>query len=645
MTYFPLRTNVMQLNLEASGMIDFFRMLPNLFSGGVYLSDPITAEVLFANDFFGSDFLFRKAGETNQESDFLAYLLPEDLNAFQEQFLANAKIQNKDKTLGDYRFLFPNTSAIRWFQFEKKKVNLPQISKTDLHLVFVREVTNEKVSEGNITEQIQFFLGLFENASVGMALQDWEGGYFRVNPRFTEITGYSIQNLTELNLRRIKGDTISKEEAEYFRFFKEGAEESHLTRKDGRRISVYRRVNAFRNAQGKPDFYYVFLDDVTEKKQIESYQIHSQKLETIGSLATNIAHDLNNYLQPIHVFSQLGEELIQAEKFDLNVLKNYFQKIRMGATNARNMIHRIIQYSKVKVGDQISSVEISSVLESSIPIFLAGLPKNVELYFDFYKHPLFTKVDAIKLSKILSELISGGILSWDDRKRGEVLVKTSALDDSKLLISIEFFGLSLPTISEYTTLDFVNFSDEEFQWTGLHLINRYVKNWHGEFLMERSDSCDLLIKIMLPLDLEKSETNESLLTQTNSKQGDIWSEIANKNIWIVDDDDAASEAIGFVLAQKNLKPTFFQSSQDALSALQKETPDFLLSDYRMRDLNGLDLIRKVKNHVPSLASVLYTGNLQGLDVERLESEGILIRSKPISIDELYETILLAFGFL
>ncbi len=82
------------------------------------------------------------------------------------------------------------------------------------HLVFVRDVTNEKVNEGNITEQIQFFLSLFENASVGMALQDWEGGYFRVNPKFTEITGYSIQNLTELNIKRIKGEKISDEEKE-----------------------------------------------------------------------------------------------------------------------------------------------------------------------------------------------------------------------------------------------------------------------------------------------------------------------------------------------------------------------------------------------------------------------------------------------
>ncbi|MCG6151914.1 PAS domain S-box protein [Leptospira bandrabouensis] len=633
----------MQTNLEASGMIEFFKVLPNLFSGGVYLTDPKSGKILFSNDFFKNNLGCHKSTEECLESDLLQWVAEEDKANFKEQFLFPNKHFDRDTIQGDYRFRMPNEILVRWFQFEKRKVNIPEMD-SQLQIVFVRDVTNEKTNEINIVEQIQFFLGLFENASVGMALQDWEGGYFRINPRFTEITGYSFQNLTDLNIKRIKGEPISEEEMEYFGFFKEGVEESRLTRKDGRRINVYRRISAFRNSQGKPDFYYVFLDDVTEKKQLESYQLHSQKMETIGSLATNIAHDLNNYLQPIHVFSQLGEEQIKLGKFDESKILEYFGKIRMGADNARSMIHRIIQYSKVKDENSSAKIEISSVIESAIPLVNAGLPKNVEAQFDFYKTPLYTKLDAVRFSKILCELTSGGLLVWDDRKRGLVRIQTSPADEYKLLVSMEFAGLSLPSLSGLNTLDFVNFGEEEFQWTGMHLINRYVKNWGGEFYIEKPEPMTVLIHIFLPL-----EEGQILLgakkTNQENKPKDVWSVISEKEIWIVEDDEAASEAISFVLSQKQISPKVFRTATSALENVKNIVPDFILSDYRMREINGLSLIRNIKKVNPNLSAILYTGNMEGLDSEELDREGILVRSKPISVDELYETILLSFGFL
>lgn len=633
----------MQTNLEASGMIEFFKVLPNLFSGGVYLTDPKSGQILFSNDFFKDNLGCQKPGKECLETDLLAWVSLEDKETFREQILSPLKLNDREQIVGDFRFQMPNETLVRWFQFEKRKVNIPSMDSS-LQIVFVRDVTNEKTNEINIVEQIQFFLGLFENASVGMALQDWEGGYFRINPRFTEITGYSFQNLTDLNIKRIKGEPISEEEMEYFSFFKEGAEESRLTRKDGRRINVYRRISAFRNSQGKPDFYYVFLDDVTEKKQLESYQLHSQKMETIGSLATNIAHDLNNYLQPIHVFSQLGKEQIVSGKFNESEVLEYLEKIRLGADNARSMIHRIIHYSKTKNEHSISRIDISSVVESTIPLLVAGLPKNVEAQFDFYKSALITKVDAVQFSKILCELTSGGIFVWDDRKRGLVQIQTKPTDEVRLLVSLEFSGLSLPSLSELTTLDLVNFKDEDFQWTGIHLINRYVKNWGGEFYLDKPDPMTLKIFIYLPLE-ESLPILKPYITSNDPKPKDVWSEIAKKEIWIVEDDEAASEAISFVLSQKQIKPKLFESSSKALQSLNQSIPDFVLSDYRMREMSGLVLIRKIKQSNPNLASVLYTGNMDGLDAEELSNEGILVRSKPISVDELYETILLSFGFL
>ncbi|WP_246052054.1 hybrid sensor histidine kinase/response regulator [Leptospira idonii] len=637
------------MNQEASGMMDFFRLLPQTYPGGVYLFEPKSGAFLFANDYFEKILGSPSKGKTFFQSDLLAKLHPEDRIHFETRSLTLSQSQEGSHFENDFRFLLDSKGLSSWLHFEEKLVRLPQISEEFLVIGFVRDVTNEKVNEQNIKEQIQFFLGLFENASVGMALQDWEGGYFRINRRFTEITGYTIHSLTDLNLKRIRGEALSPEELEYFKFFKEGMDETTLTGKDGRKIDVYRKTNTFRNAQGKPDFYYVFLDDLTEKKRKDSYHLHSQKLETIGSLAGNLAHDLNNYLQPIHVFSKLGQDLLVSsgtQEAYREKLKEFFIKIGTAADSARSMVHRIIRYSKTSEEEVIDRVDVSSALESSIPILVAESPKNVRLEFSLCEDPLFVRIDPIRFSKLIGEFVMGSIFPWDSQKEGSVHISTGVPDGNekdRFLISLRFSGLAL----SHLDLEFLNqsiFEEDEPKWILLQLANRHIKNWGGELLWEMKENSILLVSIYLPASSEKREA--PVYPKEKKIEGkDVWQDIAKKKIWIVEDDDPSRESIAMVLGLKNIEPELFATPKEALERLKSEKPDFVLSDYRMKELNGLSLLRKIKESVPYLSAVLYTGNAEGIDIEMLEAEGILVRTKPISASELHESILLSFGFL
>lgn len=355
----------MQMNLEASGMIEFFKLLPQVCSGGVYLFHSKTNQFLYTNPYFQTVFFREKQKSEYFTSDLSSSVHPDDLKLWDIEMekVSNLKLNQKREIT--FRFIFPEQSLVKWFHFSENLISIPSLSEEPLVIGFVYDVTNEKVTEENVQEQIRLFLGLFENASVGMALQDWEGGYFRINQRFTEITGYTIKELTNLNLKRVKGDILSENELAYFTILGDGLEigEATLTRKDGRKINIYRRTNTFRNAEGKPDFYYVLLDDLTEKKRVESYILHSQKMETIGNLAANLAHDLNNYLQPIHVFSQLGKEILgtdQKQSMDQYRMGEYFKKIGQAADSARSMIHKILRFSKSTEADVISVVDVSA---------------------------------------------------------------------------------------------------------------------------------------------------------------------------------------------------------------------------------------------------------------------------------------------
>ncbi|GBF50481.1 PAS domain S-box protein [Leptospira ryugenii] len=643
--------------MEASGMMDFFTLLPEVWDGGIFLAEIESLRILYANPSFQKTFLAKQKESPSSLSSLNGVVHPEDAHLWKTELLQLPVGFMEPKTV-QIRFEFPSSSHLQWFHFLIKPVRLSQISERPLIIGFVHETTIEKVTEENVQEQMRLFLGLFENSSIGMALQDWEGGYFRINKKFAEITGYSILDLTELNLKRVKGEVLKEEELEYFNVHQNELEigEATLTRKDGRKINIYRRINTFRNVQGKPDFYYVILDDLTEKKQMESYQLHSQKMETIGNLAANLAHDLNNYLQPIHVFSQLGKEtlLIKEEiAEEESRLLSYLNKIHLAASSARSMIHKIIRFSKINESEVITIVDLSAIIQSSIPILVADAPKNVDLQFQLAEeNVLWVKVDPVRITKILGEIVSGSLCVWKKDGEGVAQIKTSLrgleaeeLQPNVVLIQISLFGVDANTIG--TDIDFSKsfFEEDETQWSGLSLINRYVRNWFGELHFKKKSNEELEIEILLPLVASIHPEHLGTSNGNISKSEDNWEFLSKKEFWIVEDDEPSLDSLAMVFSLKNIKPKLFTSAFAALQASRESLPDFVLSDYRMKEMNGLVLLRKLKQINPNLVAVLYTGNAEGLADESLEEERILVRTKPISIEELYESILLSFDLL
>ncbi len=645
----------MRMNLEASGMIEFFELLPQVCSGGVYLLDTKSLKFLFANHFFQSE-IFAHSQEKEFTLDSLSALVyPGDVERWEKEINKIESLQLNEKREFVTRFSIPGLTYIKWIQFQERLVKIPSLSDFPLIIGFANDVTDKMVSEENVKEQIQLFLRLFENASVGMALQDWEGGYFRINDRFAEITGYSIEDLTNLNIKRANGIALTKEELEYFNILGDGLEigEATLTRKDGRKINIYRRTNTFRSSSGKLDFFFVLLDDLTEKKQIEAYLLHSQKMETIGNLASNLAHDLNNYLQPIHVFSGLGmEELEQTNetKVDHSKIKEYLQKIMMAAQSARSMIHRIIRFSKGVESDSITVVDISAIIQSSIPILISDVPKGVDLEFSFSETSLYAKVDPVRVSKILGEIVSGSIFPWvkGEESKGRIvtiLIHNEDIQEDRILVQISLSGIEAPLVTSCHETNRSIFEEDESRWSGIQIIARYIRNWGGELRVENLGDHGIILSIFLPVSEKIIESDWNASRQKKLGEGATWEFLQSKQVWIIEDDVPSLESLSMVLALKQIRANLFTSSLDAVEELRTNVPDFVISDYRMKDMNGLNLLRKIKNHNQNLGAILLTGNADGLDADNLVSEGILVRSKPISVEELYESILLSFGFL
>ncbi len=82
------------------------------------------------------------------------------------------------------------------------------------------------------------------------------------------------------------------------------AELSHFEQ-DGREVIVEHRRSLIRDQEGQPAAQLIIHVDITSRKKEEARQRRSQRMESIGTLAGGIAHDLNNVLTPVLMSAKL----------------------------------------------------------------------------------------------------------------------------------------------------------------------------------------------------------------------------------------------------------------------------------------------------------------------------------------------------
>src|SRR4028119_1874163 len=87
--------------------------------------------------------------------------------------------------------------------------------------------------------------------------------------------------------------------------------ELHQVTKQGKNIIVASRWTLMRDEEGQPKSILTVNTDITEKKQLEAQFLRTQRMESLGTLASGIGHDLNNALTPMLITVQLLERKLQ----------------------------------------------------------------------------------------------------------------------------------------------------------------------------------------------------------------------------------------------------------------------------------------------------------------------------------------------
>ncbi|UKO97970.1 PAS domain-containing hybrid sensor histidine kinase/response regulator [Nostoc sp. UHCC 0870] len=177
--------------------------------------------------------------------------------------------------------------------------------------------------------------------------------------------------------------------------------ELHKVDKNGKKIIIASRWTLMYDAADLPKSILCVDTDITEKKQLEAQLLRIQRLESLGTLTSGIAHDLNNILTPILTVAQLLPiKHPQLEEDSQQMLELLATSAKRGA----DLVHQISTFGRNSENNSIN-LQIATIISDIEQIIKRTFPKSIEIKTDIATDLASVLGDSTQLHQVLMNLV------------------------------------------------------------------------------------------------------------------------------------------------------------------------------------------------------------------------------------------------
>jgi two-component system, cell cycle sensor histidine kinase and response regulator CckA len=402
------------------------------------------------------------------------------------------------------------------------------------------------------------------------------------------------------------------------------------------------KSNIFLDRSGNPTRTIGIHLDITEKKQLEQQFLRAQRLESLGTLASGIAHDLNNILTPILSVAQLLPlRLTNLDDRTQNLLKILESSARRGA----DLIKQILSFARGIEGNRVC-LQPYHLLQDIHKIIQQTLPKSIDIDTDIPTDLWMVLGDMTQLHQVLMNLCvnardampDGGTLTITAANRSIDEAFTRLHLDSKVgnyvAITVTDTGMGIPPQLMHRIFDPFFTTKDVGKGTGLGLsaVLGIVKSHEGFLDVQSEIAHGTQFQIYLPVCGTLTQPHEKALELPSGHQ---------ELVLVIDDELAISELIKTTLETYNYRVLTANDGAAAIAIYRERQAEIasVLIDMMMPVMDGLTTVTALRQIKPNLPIIAMSGLNSVEAIERTERFGCQhFLAKPFTAEDLLQTL-------
>ncbi|WP_414575801.1 response regulator [Anabaena sp. CCY 9402-a] len=203
--------------------------------------------------------------------------------------------------------------------------------------------------------------------------------------------------------------------------------------KNGREILVASRWSLVRDEYGQPKSILSVDTDITQKKHLEAQLLRTQRLESIGTLASGIAHDLNNILTPILA----GAQLLPLKFPDADERTQHLLEIlEINAKRGADLVKQVLSFARGVEGKRIT-LQLRHIIVELSKILKETFPKSIKIVTDVSKELWTVCGDSTQLHQVMMNLCVNARDAMPDGGTLTIMAENLLIDENYVRMNLE----------------------------------------------------------------------------------------------------------------------------------------------------------------------------------------------------------------
>ena len=508
-------------------------------------------------------------------------------------------------------------------------------------IVFViRDITERKQAEKTLQAANQKLLLHAQQTPLGVIEWDTTFHVVQWNPAAESIFGYSAEEAIGRHAAFIVPET---ERSSVTLFLQEpgqgkGRRVSENVRKGGETILCEWYNTFLRDASGQVLGLTSLVDDITERRRSEEERqrlqaqlYNAQKLESLGSLAGGVAHDMNNVLGAILGWASASRESQPPD----SPAYRAFDTIANAAIRGGKTVKSLLSFARHSPAEE-HELDVNAILLEEGRLLEHTTLARIHLEMDLEAELWPIRGDASALTHAFMNLCVNAVDAMPDN--GTLTLRTRNVDSDWIEVQVADTGSGMTKEVLEKAVDPFFTTKEIGKGTGLGLSMVYstVKAHQGQMEIQSEPGRGTSVRMRFPA----SEASPRFSVPAAALRPE-----ANRRtlkVLVVDDDEMIQGAIQTLLDVLGHSTVLVSSGEEALQELEAGLrPDVVILDMNMPGLGGAGTLPRLRALHPAVPVLLATGRTDNTALHLVEAHAkVTLMSKPFSLKELQQALAL-----